>query len=102
MQPLTLASPVTALTGIKAARAAQLEKLSIRTLYDLIAYFPRTYEDRTHTAEIGSLEPGVPACFEAMVVASPKAAHIRKGLDITRLTVADSTGKLALTFFNQP
>ena len=102
MQPLTLASPVTALTGIKAARAAQFERLSIRTLYDLIAYFPRTYEDRTHTAEIGSLELGVPACFEAMVVASPKAAHIRKGLDITRLTVADSTGKLALTFFNQP
>ena len=102
MQPLTLASPVTDLSGIKAARAAQLERLSIRTLYDLIAYFPRTYEDRTHTAEIGSLEPGVPACFEAMVVASPKAAHIRKGLDITRLTVADSSGKLALTFFNQP
>ena len=46
MQPLTLASPVTDLSGIKAARAAQLERLSIRTLYDLIAYFPRTYEDR--------------------------------------------------------
>ena len=35
MQPLTLASPVTDLSGIKAARAAQLERLSIRTLYDL-------------------------------------------------------------------
>ena len=102
MQPLTLDYPVTALSGIKAVRAAQLEKLSIRTLYDLIAFFPRTYEDRTRIAEINSLEPGVPACFEAMVTTSPKAAHIRKGLDITRLTVADSTGKLGLTFFNQP
>ena len=102
MEHLTLSSPVTCLTGIKAVRAAQLEKLSIRTLYDLIAYFPRTYEDRTHKADIGSLEPGVPACFDAMVVTSPKVAHIRKGLDITRLTVADCTGKLNLVFFNQP
>ena len=102
MEALTLSSPVTCLSGIKTARAAQLQKLGIRTLYDLIAYFPRDYEDRTRIAEIGSLEPGVPACFEAMVVAAPKTSYIRKGLEITRLTVADCTGSLHLVYFNQP
>ena len=102
MDALTLSSPVTCLSGIKTARAAQLQKLGIRTLYDLIAYFPRDYEDRTRIAEIGSLEPGVPACFEAMVVAAPKTSYIRKGLEITRLTVADCTGSLHLVYFNQP
>lgn len=102
MEQLTLFSPVTALRGVKSARAAQLEKLNIRTLYDLISYFPRTYEDRTKICNIGSLQTGVAACFEAMVVSSPNTAHIRKGLDITRVTVADVTGKLTLIYFNQP
>lgn len=47
------------------------------------------------------MEPGVPACFEAMVISEPRTSHIRKGLDITRVQVADDTGKLSLTFFNQ-
>lgn len=102
MEQLTLFSPVTALRGVKSARAAQLEKLNIRTLYDLISYFPRTYEDRTKICNIASLQTGVAACFEAMVVSSPNTAHIRKGLDITRVTVADVTGKLTLIYFNQP
>ena len=60
MDALTLSSPVTCLSGIKTARAAQLQKLGIRTLYDLIAYFPRDYEDRTRIAEIGSLGRAFP------------------------------------------
>ena len=102
MEQLHLFSPVTALRGVKSVRAAQLEKLGIRTLYDLISYFPRAYEDRTVLRDIAHLETGVPACFSAMVVTSPKTAHIRKGLDVTRVTVADVSGRLTLVFFNQP
>ena len=99
---MDLFSPVTALRGIGASRAKALEKLQIHTLYDLLSYFPRTYEDRTHILTIRELEPGVPACFEAMVVSEPRTNHIRKGLDITRLQVADETGQLTVVFFNQP
>lgn len=94
-------SPVTALAGIGPQRAKQLEKLNIHTLYDLLAYFPRAYEDRTVFLPIGALEQGTPACFTAMVVSEPRTAHVRKGMDITRVQVADETGKLTLTFFNQ-
>ena len=99
---MDLYSPVTVLQGIGPARAKQLEKLDIRTIYDLIAYFPRTYEDRTKLVDIRDLEPDVPACFEAMVVRAPQTSHIRKGLSITKLTVADMTAKLNLVYFNQP
>ena len=98
---MELFSPVTELAGIGAQRAKQLEKLGVRTLYDLLAYFPRTYEDRTQFVCIRALEPGRPACFEAMVVSEPRTAHVRRGMDITRVQVADETGKLTLTFFNQ-
>ena len=97
----TLFDPVTTLSGIGRTRAEQLAGLGIRTLYDLIAYFPRDYEDRTQLSTIDHLEPDVPACFEAMVITEPRTSHIRRGLDLTKLTVADHTGRLPLTFFNQ-
>ena len=99
---MDLYSPVTTLQGIGPARAKQLENLNIHTIYDLIAYFPRTYEDRTQTVDIRDLEIGIPACFEAIVAREPRTSHIRKGLSITKLTVADHTAKLDLVYFNQP
>ncbi len=50
---------------------------------------------------IEKLEPDIPACFKAMVMNAPRTSHVRKGLDITKVQVADHTGRLTLTFFNQ-
>lgn len=98
---IDLFSPVTALKGVGPARARQLEKLGIFTLYDLIAFFPRGYEDRTKRVAIAALEPDVPACFEAMVISQPTTAYIRRGMELTRVRVADETGQLTLSWFNQ-
>ena len=43
---MNLFSPVTDLRGVGPARAEVFRKLGIFTLYDLLAYFPRDYEDR--------------------------------------------------------
>ena len=99
---MDLFSPVTELRGVGPARAALLGKLGIVTLYDLLAYFPREYEDRTHPVAVAQLQPGIPACFRAMVVSQPVLRRIGKGRDVTNLTVADETGKLTLHYFNQP
>ena len=95
-----LNDPVTVLRGVGPARAKQLAALNIETLRDLLCHFPRTYEDRTKLVPIASLEPETPACFRALVVNTPRVAHIRKGLDLTRVQVSDTTGRLNLTFFN--
>ena len=58
-EPMDLFSPVTDLRGVGPARAAALQRLGIYTLYDLLAYFPRDYEDRTNPVEIAQLQPGV-------------------------------------------
>ena len=75
---MDLYAPVTALAGIGPSRAKQLAGLGIHTVYDLIAYFPRAYEDRTRLITIDRLEPDIPACFEALVVRGPRTDHIRK------------------------
>lgn len=95
-----MSDPVTLLKGVGQARARQLANLNIFTLEDLICHFPRGYEDRTRLVNIEKLEPDVPACFRAMVMNTPRTAHVRKGLDVTKVTVADTTGRLNLTFFN--
>ena len=96
-----LTDPITILKGVGPSKAKQFATLGIYTLGDLICHFPRGYEDRTKLVTIDKLEPDVPACFKAMVMNTPRTAHIRKGLDITRVQVADHTGRLNLTFFNQ-
>ena len=95
-----LSDPVTMLKGVGEVRSKQLAQLNIFTLRDLICHFPRGYEDRTKLVPIEKLEPDVPACFRAMVMNTPRTSHIRKGLDLTKVQLADTTGRLNVTFFN--
>ena len=95
-----LSDPITILKGIGPARAKQFANLNIFTLRDLICHFPRGYEDRTKLLTIDKLEVDTPACFRAMVMNAPRTSHIRKGLDLTKVQVADHTARLTLTFFN--
>ena len=95
-----LSDPITILKGIGPTKAKQFATLNIFTLEDLICHFPRAYEDRTKLVSIAKLEVDVPACFKAMVMNTPRTNHIRKGLDITKVQVADHSGRLSLTFFN--
>ncbi len=96
-----LSDPITILKGIGSVKAKQFAAMNIFTLEDLICHFPRGYEDRTKLSTIEKLEPDKPACFRAMVMNTPRTSHIRKGLDITKVQVADHTARLTLTFFNQ-
>ena len=95
-----LSDSISILKGIGPAKAKQFENLNIFTLRDLICHFPRGYEDRTKLTTIDKLEVDTPSCFKAMVMNHPRTNHIRKGLDLTKLQVADHTGRLNLTFFN--
>ncbi len=95
-----LSDPITILKGIGPTKARLFANLNIFTLRDLICHFPRGYEDRTRLVPIEKLEADTPACFKATVMNTPRTAHIRKGLDITKVQVADHSGRLNLTFFN--
>ena len=96
-----ISDPITILKGVGPTKAKQFAALNIFTLEDLLCHFPRAYEDRTHFVAIGDLQVGEPACFRAVVMNTPRTNHIRKGLDITRVQVADHSGRLNLVFFNQ-
>ncbi len=86
--------------GIGPKKAELLQKLGIETLADAIACYPRGYEDRTRITPIAELMDGEKQCIHAIVGAQPSTAHIRKGMDVTRCKVFDSSGSLTLRFFN--
>ena len=87
--------------GIGEQRAKALNKLGIRTLRDLIGWFPRKYDDRRTACRIADLIPGETACVAAMIASPPTVSHIRKGMDLVKVRAVDETGVLDVTFFNQ-
>ena len=65
--------------GVGEARAKAFEKLGVFTLGDLIAYYPRRWEDRSQLYPIRDLPEGEYACCKAMIAQPPTAARIRGG-----------------------
>ena len=87
--------------GIGEARAKALEKLDIFTLYDLVSYFPRDYEDRSAVKYIADVTDGESCCVKATVATAPTLARIRKGMELVKFRIADESGAANVTFFNQ-
>ena len=100
MAELTLHTPVSKLPGIGPAREASLAKLGLHTVADLLAFFPRDYEDRTVRENIWTLPLEEPVCFAAMVAEPFRTSFIRKGMDLTKGRVVDGTAQVDITFFN--
>ena len=64
---LDLKQNVQYVKGIGPKRVKVLNSIGIYTLYDLLTYFPRDYEDRTKTKKIIDLVNGEEAVIEATV-----------------------------------
>ena len=87
--------------GIGEKKAQALNKLGVFSLYDLLSYFPRKYEDRSIFKPIALTADGETVCVCALVADTPRLSRIRRGLDIVRLRAVDESGAVDITFFNQ-
>lgn len=88
--------------GVGPNRVLLLNKLGIRTLKDLITYYPRDYEDRSNFTKIINLVDGQEASIEAVCVSKLNEIRTRrKNMTIYKLIVRDETGTAMLTWYNQ-
>src|SRR2546423_505464 len=55
------ATPVTVLKGVGPERAKALDKLEVKSVLDLLTYYPRRYLDRTREARVVGLRVGAEA-----------------------------------------
>jgi len=87
--------------GVGPKKAKLLNKIGIRTVEDIIYYFPRTYEDRREIKKISALEDGEKANLRVVVCGNPKIYRPRRNMSIIKIPVKDDTGIMNLTWFNQ-
>ena len=97
----TRETPLTDFPGVGEARAKKLEKLGLSTAADLLAWYPRDYEDRRKVYAVAEAPLEERVCVAAMAAEHPRLSRIRKGLELVQVKVVDHTGALHLTFFNQ-
>jgi len=99
---------ITKLTGIGEKRAQALRAAGLNTIFDLINYFPRDYDDRSQIKTIEELIPGAVNTIRGTLASEPDNVNPpRKNmggrpLTLTKALLKDTTGKLEMVWFNQP
>lgn len=87
--------------GIGEKKAQAFHKLGVFSLYDLISYFPRKYEDRSLCKPISQVMDGEHVCIRAIVADTPRLIRIRRGMELVKFRAVDESGSVDITFFNQ-
>ena len=101
---------ITILSGIGEKRACALRTAGINTVYDLINYYPRDYDDRSQIKTVAELMPGavntirgvISGEIENVTPSSRRNFTGGKPLTLTKANLKDATGSLELVWFNQP
>lgn len=91
---------VDALRGVGPKRAALFARLGVRTVEDLLRYYPRGYEDFTEVTPVAQAQPGQTCCLRVTVTRAPRTARTRGGMLVATALAADDTGVCEVVFFN--
>ncbi|MFZ1458575.1 MAG: ATP-dependent DNA helicase RecG [Candidatus Saccharimonadales bacterium] len=97
---MKLSTPLDQIKGVGEKTWLQLQAAGLLTIGDLVEFLPRAYEDYTKVSKITELTPGnVVVRGRISAVAS---RYVRRGLHVTTAVLSDESGKVPLTWFNQP
>jgi ATP-dependent DNA helicase RecG len=96
-----LETPLRFLRGVGPRRAADLERVGLAVVEDLLLRFPLRYEDRAALSAIGGLRPGQVATVVGEVVTTGVRATRRAGFRIFEVILRDATGLIRGVFPNQ-
>ncbi|MBI4276938.1 MAG: ATP-dependent DNA helicase RecG [Armatimonadetes bacterium] len=95
--------------GVGPARAAQLARLGIHTVEDLLHHLPSRYDDRRVITPIGDLAPGTVATIRGTIrgVREERPFGRRGGprravRSVIKAAITDRTGVVIAVWFNQP
>ena len=89
------------LKGIGEKTAKLFEKVGIRTIDDLLHYYPRGYDTYGEPKAIGELSEDETGTVEGFLKSGAAGVHVN-GLSIVQATISDMTGKLRLVWYHMP
>ena len=86
---------------ITAKQVISLKSLGIETIYDLIYYFPRAYDNRSNVKSIGNLTFNEYVVVKASVMSVLNMPN-RSGKKIVKAIITDGTGIMEVLWFGMP
>lgn len=95
-----LEKPIQYLKGVGEKRAALFEKKGIKTVRDMLYFFPRSHEDRSKIKPVAECVEGETVCIAASVYQLPLDRYVRKNMLITSMNVYDDSGMISLVWYN--
>jgi ATP-dependent DNA helicase RecG len=96
-----LSADVTVVPGVGPSVAARLRGLGIRTVRDLLFYFPRQHRDYSKLEKIANI-PFEQVSTTLGMIWEVETTHTSGGRTRTIATISDESGKLRVSWFNQP
>ncbi len=97
---MNIQSPIEDVRGVGPEVAKKLHQLGVRTIADLIQYYPRRYDDYSKVQTVKKLRPGIVTLKAKITHATGR--YVRRGMHITEAIATDDTGSTRLIWFNQP
>ncbi|MBE6111586.1 MAG: ATP-dependent DNA helicase RecG [Peptococcaceae bacterium] len=91
---------ITVLKGVGKQRAADLQKLGIATVGDLLGHYPYRYEDRSQLKPLRDMKEGDTETVTGIIVQA-QDIYPRRGLKILRVSIRCADGNAVLVWFNQ-
>ena len=93
-------TPITALKNVGPKRKALYEKLGIASAEQLLAFYPRSYQDFTSPLMADQCENGENVVIEGKILRKFAPAAIRKGMVLYKLMATDGLHNFIITIFN--
>lgn len=89
------------LKGVGPKGAMTLGKLGLKTVRDVLWYFPRRFDDRTKVPPLVMLQPGEAQTARGRL-RGVQTKSVRGGKVLVQAILDDGTGQVVLTWFNRP
>ena len=98
---MELTDDIKQVRGVGVKKKAALARLGIVTVYDLLTYYPRAYEDQSRVTHIADLQPGARVTVMGVIRTVMDRPTRRRGFTVLTALIADDTGCAQATWFNQ-
>ena len=97
---MNLNSSLGLVKGVGEKTLEKLESVNLRTVGDILEFFPRKYEDFASLTSLSDIKPGK-VLFKAYAE-KVSMRRVRRGMTITEAILTDGKEKIKAIWFNQP
>lgn len=98
---MKLSDSINKVRGVGVKKAAAFARIGIQTVYDLLTYYPRTYEDQSRITPVAELRAGERATVFGVIQTVTEKQTRRRGFTVLTALVGDGTGYAQAVWFNQ-